>query len=139
MRKKTIPSLIRVHKWDVDEKRQELAKLQEQQDAFIKARKKQDEELEQEKKIATKNPQQSITFAPYLKRYMEKKEQLEKMIEDLQKEINVARDNLAEAYRQLKVYEVLQEQHEKTEKLENDRKEQKDIDEIAQKKKLITQ
>ena len=65
-----------------------------------------------------------------------KKDELEKMIADLQNEINAARDDLADAFRELKVYEVLQEQHEQAEKLENDRKEQKYLDEIAQKNKM---
>ncbi|MBR7158788.1 MAG: flagellar FliJ family protein [Alphaproteobacteria bacterium] len=136
MGKKTIPSLIRVHKWEVDEKRQALARLQDAQDKLIEARKKQDKELETEKKAALQNPEQSMTFGAYVERYLQKKDELEKMIADLQNEINAARDDLADAFRELKVYEVLQEQHEQAEKLENDRKEQKYLDEIAQKNKM---
>ena len=136
MGKKTIPSLIRVHKWEVDEKRQALARLQDAQDKLIEARKKQDKELETEKKAALQNPEQSMTFGAYVESYLQKKDELEKMIADLQNEINAARDDLADAFRELKVYEVLQEQHEQAEKLENDRKEQKYLDEIAQKNKM---
>ncbi len=135
MSKRTIPSLIRVHKWDVDEKRQALGKLQDAQDKVISARKKQDRDLEAEKKAALENPEQSMTLGAYIDRYLKKKAELEKMIAELQNEINAAREELADAYRELKVYEVLQEQHEQAEKLENNRKEQKNLDEIAQKRK----
>lgn len=130
---KDLDSLLRLHNWTVDERRRELGTLLAREEELIQFRKRLDMEYLHEQKVATEDPTYAgYTFAAYAQYYRQRCEQWARTLQALREEIELARDNLADAYRQLKVYEEVQEKRAENERQEEARKEQIVFDEIGE-------
>jgi flagellar FliJ protein len=128
---KSLKSLIRLHRWTVDERRRELGAFLAREEQLRGERRRIDDELASEKKIATDDVMAAFGFAGYIRGYMERREMLDRAIEAAMREIEAAQERLAEAYRQLKTYEVTQANRDKRELAERNRAEQIVLDEVG--------
>lgn len=126
-----LTGIIRVRRYALDEKRRALAELQEQEDKIIAHLKALEEELQREKEAAAAAPSMSFTYGAYVDAYIDKREHNERILSQLRQKIDAARDEIAEAFRELKTFEITQEEREKREAEEIDRKEQIVLDEIG--------
>jgi flagellar export protein FliJ len=129
---KTLANLIRLHKYRVDEKRRILGVLYGELHDLEQKRVDLKNQLIEEQKIAKASPDQALfAYGRFHQRAMEIREQIEQTIADKEREVEAARDDVNEAFRELKVYEEAEKNRIKREKEELNRKENIEMDEIA--------
>lgn len=127
-----LQSLIRLGKWHLDERRRALAALHEREDQTLEALRLSDEELVYERAAAEGDALGAgLAFGGFYGRHLERREALLRQLDALRAEIEIARDELAETYRQLKTYETAEANRLRRERAETERREQATLDEIG--------
>lgn len=128
---KGLKTLIRLSKFNVDEKRRTLTALQTREDQVIAEIRAAEEQLVREQHAASENQAFAFAFPAFYRAWAQQRQALEQALMAVRQQIEVARDELAEAFREQKTYEVTQANREKREREEADRKEQIFLDEIG--------
>lgn len=129
---KSLKNLIRVHRWHVDERRRELGQLMTQEDHLIMLQTQMEAEYEAEQQSVRENPEMAgLTLGAYVARYLARRAELEAARKQIALEIEAARERLADAYKELKTYELAEKERIRKEQAERDRKEQAALDEIG--------
>lgn len=132
MAKKDLHSLIRLRKWDVDEKRRGLATLLRHEESVIERRNALEVEIRAEMNFASKAPiELRGTLPGYLARCDEMRGRLAEALREVQARVAHAQDELAESYRRSKTLEVSQANRDKVEALEENRREEIDLNEVG--------
>jgi len=132
MPKKDLHTLIRLRKWDVDEKQRALAVLLRHEESVIERQKALEAEVINELAQTSLMPaDQRGTLPDYLKRCENHRAGLAAALQDIRQRITGAQDHLAEAYRRLKTFEVTQEQRDLFEDQEDARLETLELNEIG--------
>ena len=124
-------ALIRLHDWQVDEKRRALAeklRIAEQLEAKL-------QELEAEalaeSRIAAASPETGLFYGRYVDGVRKRRGGLNQAIAAIEAEIVEAREAVREAFLQLKKFETAAERRAARETLERDRRDQGVLDEVA--------
>lgn len=129
---KGLKTLIRLAKFDVDEKRRLLTALQNQEDQILQDIAQSEVRLRQEQELAARDATGiGFIYGAYHRAWMTQRQTLFARLATIREQIEIARDALAEAFRTQKTYEVTQANREKREREEADRKEQIFLDEIG--------
>ena len=129
---KTLENLIRLYKFNVDEKRRALGVLFAQLNDLEQKVHDLDAQVEHEKKVANSSPDQALfAYGRFHQRAMDMREEFLQAIAAKQQEVDIARDEVNEAFRELKVYEEAEKNRKKREEEERTRKENIEMDEIA--------
>ncbi|WP_413207109.1 flagellar export protein FliJ [Rhodospirillum sp. A1_3_36] len=128
---KDLKALIRLRRFEVDECQRMLGELYRAEGELNAREADLDAAMGKEEAFAREHPELGFTLGAYVARHLADKESLAEHRRRLEAALNDARDNLAEAYRALKVVEISQENREKKEREERDQKEQKVLDEIG--------
>ena len=129
---KKLKTLIRLHKWTVDERRRELGILLAREDELQAILTGLEQELLAEQKTAAEDPTLAgFSYGGYAQRYLEMKGNLLRLLGAVGREILAAQERLAAAYRELKTYEEVEKNRARKELVEANRKEQRTLDEIA--------
>lgn len=129
---KGLKTLIRLSKFNVDEKRRTLTALQAREDAIIEEIRQGEEQLRREQELAAADATGvGFAYGAFQKAWMVRRDLMHQALAAVRQQIEVARDDLAEAFREQKTYEVTQANREKREREEADRKEQIFLDEIG--------
>jgi flagellar biosynthesis chaperone FliJ len=132
MASKGLKTLIRLAKWNVDEKQRVLVALQGREDEILEAIRQAEESLIREQQVAAEDSVGvGFVYASFANAWLARREQLFQMLEQVRREIIVARDALADAFNQLKTYEITQRERERRAQAERDKKEQTFLDEIG--------
>ncbi|MGE3333082.1 MAG: flagellar export protein FliJ [Rhodospirillaceae bacterium] len=132
MAKKDLHNLIRLRKWDVDEKRRSLATLLRHEEAVIERQNALEEEIKMEMAFAANAPVELRGTLPgYIALSDEKRGRLAHALREVQTRVAYAQDELAEAYRRSKTLEVTQENRDREDERELTRKEDEDLNEIG--------
>lgn len=131
MAKNDLKALIRLHKWELDEIQRKLGNLLRFEEALIKRKELIRRQYEEEERTANENQIAALTFGAYVDWYVQEKEKVEQAIEETRQEILRVRDELLEAFQELKTIEISQENREKREKEELERKMGIILDEIG--------
>lgn len=128
---KGLKGVIRLHKWTVDEKRRALGALMRQEEEILHYQQVLQEELAREQALARTDVTFAMAFGRYLPRYCARRDTLAKALVDIRRRIEAARQDLADAFLDLKTFEITQANRDLQEKRERDRKEQDMMDEIG--------
>ncbi len=123
--------LIRLHDWEVDEKRRELAdklRAAELLEARLRAL---EAEAEAEARIAAASPETALFYGRYVVTVRRRRNELTQALTVAETEIATAREAVREAFLQFKKYQTAEEQRAKREALEQGRREQGVLDEVA--------
>ena len=132
MAKMDLHTLIRVRKWDVEEKQRALGSLLRDEERILEFQAALVRELDEEKAFAGKaEARETMTLEPYLQRWRQRRDNLASVLILLRRKIDEARDELAEAYRRLKTFEITQQQRDAAEEKEENRLEQITLDEMG--------
>lgn len=132
MAKKDLHTLIRVRQWDVDEKQRAVGALLRDEEKILDFQAALEREIEEEKILVGQAlPNARMTFEPYIQRCKQRRQNLEAALILIRQKIDQAREELAEAYRRLKTFEITQEQRDAAEAAEESRVEQINIDEMG--------
>ena len=128
--KSALKTLTRIQKFQIDEQRKILSKLQEKQDILQAQLEQLNRDFEQEKEFARNNAGVG-DFGAYVKRYMQQRENLEMQVAVLEKKIEHERDVMADMFKEQKTYEIVDDQRTKRAAKEEEQKMQKVLDEIG--------
>ena len=128
--KSALKTLTRIQKFQIDEQRKILSELQEKQDILQAQLEQLNRDFEQEKEFARNNAGVG-DFGAYVKRYMQRRENLEMQIAVLEKKIEHERDVMADMFKEQKTYEIVDDQRTKRAAKEEEQKMQKVLDEIG--------
>ncbi|MBL4615888.1 MAG: flagellar FliJ family protein [Magnetovibrio sp.] len=127
-----IKNLIRLHEWTVDEKRRKLGELLRLQGELEDQVKQLEEDLVREQHAAASDPTLAgLTYGAYAKKVIQRRENLQESIDQMEMVIGHAQDELSEAYRELKKYEIVDRNRQRRHEQQQDRREQIMLDEIA--------
>jgi len=127
-----LSSLIRLHKYELDEKQREIGELYEQLNELEVARASIIKRREDEIKAAAKDPELvSYTMSGFLEKSKVYEENLNKQIFIKQHEVETVREDMMNCFAELKKYELTQTERERIEAQEIKLKEGRMFDDIA--------
>lgn len=128
---KTIDTLIRLAKLEVDNRRRTLAELLDQDAAFDRAIARLDQEVEDERDKARQFPEFATGYTAYAKHAADRRSALVESKAVLSVQIDEARDQLAESFEEQKKFEITAENQAAQEAADLDRREQVELDELG--------
>jgi len=129
---KGIPTLIRLNEWTVDEKRRELGARLKELDDLETALVNLEKEVIHEQHTAAAQPEMAgFLYGNYADHVIHRREQFQSNIVSKEQEVGVARDALNDAYRELKKFEVVNENNIRRDEAEQSRKDQIELDELG--------
>lgn len=128
---KDLAPLIRLHQRRVDERRKMLAELRVREDEFIQMLADLAASFLEEQKVAGASVMASFTYPAFARRTKTQRESLEASLHHLRQEIARAEEALAEAFRELKTFELAQEARDTAAREVRKRLETQRFDEIA--------
>lgn len=129
---KGLKTLIRLSKFNVDEKRRVLTALQTREDHIIEEIRQGEAQLKEEQRLAAADATGvGFVYGAFQRAWMKRRDIMHQALAVVRQDIEKARDDLAEAFRELKTYEITQANREKREREEADRKEQVFLDEVG--------
>jgi flagellar export protein FliJ len=129
---KSLQPLVRLHGWQVDEKRRRLGELLRIVESLEARLTQLHEELAREQAAAAASPELAgVIYGNYARAVIETRAKLTASIEQAEQAVASARDELREAYREQKKFEMTQKARDKREEKERSRLEQIDLDEVG--------
>ena len=128
---KGLSGIIRLHKWQVDEKRRQITDLEVMRNELVEKLEKLLRDLESEKENLSKSNVVDINYANYASNVMNRRENIDASITEVDVSIENMKDELSEAFKELKKYEIVEQRAIEREKLEQKRREQDRLDEIS--------
>jgi len=128
---KGLPTLIRVHRWELEEKRRQLADREELRDGFVHDLARMEEYLIENQKVAAYDPEVAATYGQYALQVIEQRHVLGQSIREAQVVVDEAADIVHQAFQEVKKYETAQERVEARILKEETRREQIELDDIG--------
>ena len=128
---KGLRTLIRLRKQDLDELRREMATLEGRRAALIGRRKMLDRELAEEQRFVAETPNMAFAYGAYAQRVIAERADIAERKRALEDDIAALGERVAEAYAELKKYEIAMSQRLRRQRAEAARREQRDLDELG--------
>ncbi len=128
---KGLDGLIRLHKWKLDEKRQVLAELER-----LAARLRQElldleREVAEEQKIAKSSPEAMASYGQYANAVIARRNKLTQSQSEVEQRMRGALEEVTQAFRELKKYELVKARRDKTVQETEKRQQQAVLDELG--------
>lgn len=127
----SLKTIIRLQKLQLDEKRRVLADLHTLADRLRNEIEKVKQEIAHEQETVRDDFSVSFTYANFAQAAMERGRKLGESLGQVEMQINIATDEMAEAFQELKRYELAEEERLKRERDKQKRKEAAMLDETA--------
>ena len=124
-------SLVRVHTWALNEKRQTLSGLEELAEKIRNDLEGLEADLGRERSAATGSIEGTIAFPAFVAAALERRKRLRVSIANLDRAIEAAREEVREVYREVKKYELARDNHERRERDRVALRERKTLDELG--------
>jgi flagellar protein FliJ len=128
---KGIATLIKLAKRTLDELRRKMGELENQKIKLQYASACLQKELEEEIKMASEQPEMGGFFGGFAKRIQKRQEVIAAEIKKIDQAMALLQNQIAEAFGELKKYEIAQENDKKRKQDEVNRKDTIQLDEIA--------
>lgn len=128
---KGLPGLIQLNQWKVDEQRRKVTELEILSERLSDEVDQLQADIEREGHNSGDSLESSQAFSAFLAGTMAQREKLRGSIADLQLQISAAKDDLADAYRELKSYEVAQASRDAREHRKQELRDRVKMDEIG--------
>lgn len=128
---KSRETLIRLKKFQVDEKRRKVAQIEAMIAEFDRIATELDREIKVEQDRAGIHDPGHFAYPTYAKAAMTRKENLKRSTDELRVQLDDAKAALGEAFEELKKVEMLDERDQQREKAEASAREQQELDRIA--------
>jgi flagellar export protein FliJ len=126
-----LDSLIRLYKWQLDERRQQVAELERLESRLKSELQKLHDEVAAEQRAAAGSTEAAHALSGWSTVATARRKTLETSILEAQEQMVRAREALAEAFQEVKRYEIALATREKREKISLSRRAQQRQDEIA--------
>jgi flagellar export protein FliJ len=128
---KSRETLIRLKKFQVDEKRRRVSQIEGMIADFQRMSAELEREILSEQERAGINDPSHFAYPTYAKAAIQRRENLLRSAEELRTQLEEAKGLLAEAFEQLKKVELLDERDQARERAEENAREQADLDSIG--------
>ncbi|MGH6777348.1 MAG: flagellar export protein FliJ [Bradyrhizobium sp.] len=128
---KSRETLIRLKKFQVDEKRRRAAQIEGMIAEFQRMSAELDREILSEQERAGINDPSHFAYPTYAKAAIQRRENLTRSADELKAQLEEAKAALAEAFEELKKVELLDERDQARERSEENAREQADLDSIG--------
>ena len=126
-----LDTLIRVHRWQLDERRRYLAGLDSLASRLRADAQRLQDEAQEEARAAGLSSQAAAAYPPYIRALIERREKLERSIAEVEGQIAAAHEAVTEAYQEVKRYELAAATRARDAQLRVARRERIDEDDIA--------
>lgn len=127
-----LKGVIRYRKWIVDEKRRVLSMYLDREQEIIDYGLQLDREEEEQRMVAGQHAYEGgRSFAAWATMNKERRVKLAAALVEIRRRIEEAQDDLSDSFKELKTFEIAQENRETAEQAERDRKTQLQMDEIG--------
>lgn len=126
-----LKSMVRVHGWVLEEKRRDLAELQIFVDKLKKDLEALDHNVEAERAAAGRSEEANLAYPAFVAAALDRRKRLCETIFNLEQEVEAARDAVAEAFKELKAFEMAHENQERREAEGRSRAERIALDEMG--------
>jgi len=128
---KSRDTLIRLKKFQVDEKRRRVAQIESMILDFQRMSDDLEREIETEQQRAGINDPTHFAYPTYAKAAIQRRENLTRSTNELRVQLEAAKAQLAEAFEELKKVELLDERDQARERAEENAREQADLNSIG--------
>jgi flagellar FliJ protein len=128
---KSRETLIRLKKFQVDERRRKVAQIEGMIAEFERMAGDLEREIKSEQDRAGIHDPGHFAYPTYAKAAMQRRENLQRSADDLKIQLEAATDALAEAFEELKKIELLDERDQMREREEENAREQAELDAIG--------
>ena len=128
---KSRETLIRLKKFQVDEKRRKVSQIESMIAEFERMAAELEREIKVEQDRANIHDPSHFAYPTYAKAAMQRRENLKRSADELKGQLSDAKDALAEAFEELKKVELLDERDQMRERAEQAAREQAELDAIG--------
>lgn len=128
---KGLSGIVRLHKWQVDEKRRQIAELEVMKEELQGKLEKLLTGLANERETLSKSNVVDINYANYASNVMSRQENIEASIVEVDVSIENMKDELADAFKELKKYEIVEQRAMERARQVEKKREQERLDEIS--------
>jgi flagellar protein FliJ len=128
---KSRETLIRLKKFHVDERRRKVAQIEGMIAEFERMAGDLDREIKSEQDRAGIHDPGHFAYPTYAKAAMQRRENLQRSADDLKVQLATATDALGEAFEEMKKIELLDERDQMRERVEENAREQAELDAIG--------
>lgn len=126
-----LDQLVRLHRWNLDEKRQKLAELERFRDKLRGNIETLEAELAREQTLAERSEIAALSLPAFIKASIDRRRKIEGSIVEVERSIAAARDEITQAYQEFKKYETAHGNHQRREAQKRSRREQAAADELS--------
>lgn len=126
-----LDQLVRVHRWNLDEKRQKLAELERLRERLMGNIDVLEAELRHEQEVASRSAVTSIALPAFIRATQDRRRKIEESITGVDRSIAAARDEIMDAFQEFKKYETAHGNHQRREAQKQSKREQTAADEIG--------
>ncbi len=124
-------SLIRLHRFQVDERRRQVSDLEAMLEEFRRKETDLNRQVQIEQDKAGISDIGHYAYPMFAKSMLARRENLLHSIDNISRQLAEAKEYLADSYRDLKKYELIEENRKRRAKKEAVRLEQKELDEVS--------
>jgi hypothetical protein len=128
---KALNNLVRVHRWQLDEKRRQFAQLEKLRGDLGRQETQLAEEMAAEQAAAAKAGAAATTYPAYLQEARARQKRVADSIAEVERQMLTAQQEIAEAYAEVKKYETALSHIEKRETARRERVQRIAQDELA--------
>jgi flagellar export protein FliJ len=128
---RALESLIRLHRWRLDERRRQLAELEGFAERLRQDRRRLEAELADEQAAAGRSFEGQLAYPGYLRRVRERRTILDRSLAETEAQIAAAREALGEAFQELKRHEIAQASRDFHQRQQLVRRERIELDALA--------
>jgi flagellar export protein FliJ len=128
---KSRETLIRLKRFQVDEKRRKVAQIETMIAEFERMNTELEREISAEQAKAGISDPGHFAYPTYAKAAISRRDNLARSIGDLKTQLETARADLGEAFEELKKVEILEERDQQRERAEQNAREQAELDRIG--------
>ena len=128
---KALNNLVRIHRWQLDEKRRQFAQLEKLRADLARQDQKLAEEMAAEQAAAEKAGAAATTYPAYLQEARARQERIANSAAEVERQMLTAQQEIAEAYGEVKKYETALAHMEKRELAKRERTQRIAQDDLA--------
>jgi flagellar FliJ protein len=128
---KAIDGLIRLHRWKLDEKRLKLSELERLVAHLQDEVRKLDEMVVEERAIAAGSAEAGYAYGSFAAEAIERRRRIQQSLAEAEAQMQSAHDEVAEAFRELKKFDIVKSRDLRAADDRDRRREQAALDEIG--------
>lgn len=128
---KTRDTLIRLRRFELDEKRQKVTDIETMIADFEQMARDLDRQVEDEQAKAGVSDINHFAYPTFAKAAIQRRDNLATSIQELQAKLDAAREELAEAFEEVKKVELIEERDQERNRISRNRAEMAELDEMG--------